>query len=140
MIDPSELADRLPARPLTPAEVGDICDRLEWSAHRIVYQTATGTDYCPLFYAFESTEAAEGPEADPVGDAYALSMDDEMTVWTGEIEATGVAQSTWLAVCETAGDEMGADKELESITVEGESGDITRDLANRHPDSAGQSE
>jgi len=78
MIDPTELADRLPARPLTPDEVNELTNRFEWSVQRIIYTTDNGTEYVPEWYAFRATEDRETPADDVRGDALCFHMGDDI--------------------------------------------------------------
>jgi hypothetical protein len=50
-------------------------------------------------------------------------MDDEMTDWTGQVEQTDVAKSTWLRVCEMHAQEMGVADGLELQAVKTEDGE-----------------
>jgi len=128
MVDPNpaELADRLPQRPLTPDETDEIADTFGWSCNRVVYETAEGSEYVPLWFAFEATEQREGPQDEIQGDALGFSMNDELTEWTGHVEQTDIAQSTWLHVCELHAQEMGAENGLEPKAVK--IGDTERQL------------
>jgi len=100
MIDPSELADRLPARPLKPDEVDDLADTFNWSVQRIIYTTDSGTEYVPEWYAFRATAERETPADDVRGDALCFYMDDEMAEWHGEVLREDVPESTWMQVGE----------------------------------------
>jgi hypothetical protein len=124
MPDPSDLADKLPERPLRPAEVDDICNQLDWSTAKVSYETESGQPYVPVFYCFESHKPGG-----TAGDAYALRLNDEMTEWTGSVERRDVEQDTWMTVCEALGGEMGAEVQLESVVLETEEGELQRNLS-----------
>jgi hypothetical protein len=116
MIDPSELAGRLPARPLKPAEVDDLADTFSWSVQRIIYTTETGTEYVPEWYAFRAREERESPQDDVRGDALCYHMDDDMSEWHGEVLRSGVSESTWMQVGERYAREVTGGSE--DMTVE----------------------
>lgn len=124
MPDPSDLADKLPERPLRPAEVDDICNQLDWSVMKVSFETESGQSYVPEFYCFESF----GPGG-TVWDAYALRIDDDMRQWTGTVERRDVEQETWMTVCETMGGEIGGELQLDSMVLETEEGELQRDLS-----------
>jgi len=121
MIDPSELADRLPERPLTPDEVDDLTDKFGWSVQRIIYTTANGTEFVPEWYAFRATESRETPQDDVRGDALCYHMDDSMTEWHGEVLGEDVRESTWIQVGEQYAREVTGGSEgmaVESVEIE----------------------
>jgi len=121
MIDPSELADRLPARPLTPSEVDELTDTFDWSVQRIIYTTDSGTEFVPEWYAFRATEDRETPQDDVRGDALCFHMDDGMTEWHGEVLREDVLESTWMQVGEQYAREVtGGSKGMavESVEIE----------------------
>jgi len=119
--DPTELADQLPERPLTPDETTEIAERFGWSCSRVVYETTEGSEYVPLWFAFEPTEQRTGAQDEVRGDALGFEMNNEMTDWTGQVEQTDVAESTWLQVCEMHAQEMcvADGLELQSVKTEG---------------------
>jgi hypothetical protein len=100
MINPSELAARLPARPLTPDEVDELTNRFDWSVQRIIYTTKSGTEFVPEWYAFRATESRKTPQDDVRGDALCYHMADEMTEWHGEVLREDVLMSAWVQVGE----------------------------------------
>jgi len=121
MIDPSEFADRLPARPLKPSEINELTDIFGWSAQRIIYTTENGTEYVPEWYAFRATENRETPQDDVRGDALCFHMDDNMSEWHGEILRSDVRESTWMQVGERYAQELtGGSKGMtvESVEIE----------------------
>jgi hypothetical protein len=121
MIDPSELADRLPARPLTPDEVDELTDEFDWSVQRIIYTTDSGTEYVPEWYAFRATEDRDTPQDDVRGDALCFRMDDSMSEWHGEVLREDVSESTWMQVGERYARELtGGSKGMtvESVEIE----------------------
>ena len=121
MIDPSELADRLPARPLKPSEVDDLTDEFGWSTQRIIYATDNGTEFVPEWYAFRATEDRETPEDDVRGDALCYYMDDSMSEWHGEVLREDVRESTWMQVGERYAKELtGGSEGMEVEKVETE--------------------
>jgi len=121
--DPTELADQLPERPLAPDETTKIAERFGWSCSQVVYEGAEGTEHVPLWFAFEPTEQRAGPQDEVRGDALGFQMNDEMTDWTGQVEQTDVAESTWLRVCEMHAQEMGVADGLELQAVKTEGGE-----------------
>jgi hypothetical protein len=116
MIDPGELADRLPARPLTPDEVDDLADTFGWSVQRIIYETESGTEFVPEWYAFRATEDRETPQDDVRGDALCYHMDDDMAEWHGEVLREDVLESAWMQVGERYAQELTGGSE--DMTVE----------------------
>jgi hypothetical protein len=56
-------------------------------------------------------------------------MDDDMRQWTGTVERRDVEQETWMTVCETMGDEIGGELQLDSMVLETEEGELQRDLS-----------
>jgi len=131
-IDPEALANRLPDRPLTPDEVGDLGDELGWSVSQETHQSEDGNEYVPRWFAFRPTEAEpESEEAvgtDVEGDALVFYLDDESGEWVGILEQTGVSQSTWIEVCDAYAAEMGMEANLSSIVAEGPDGPIEREF------------
>jgi len=119
MIDPSELADRLPERPLKPSEVDDLTDTFNWSTQRIIYTTDNGTEFVPEWYAFRVTESRETPEDDVRGDALCFHTDDSMSEWHGEVLRSDVSESTWMQVGEQYARELtGGSESMEVEKVE----------------------
>jgi hypothetical protein len=121
MIDPSELADQLPERPLTPSEVNELTNEFDWSTQRIIYTTDNGTEFVPEWYAFRATEGRETPQDDVRGDALCYHMDDSMTEWHGEVLRSDVRESTWMQVGERYAREVTGGSEgmtVESVEIE----------------------
>jgi len=121
MIDPSEFADRLPARPLKPSEIDELTDEFGWSAQRIIYTTENGTEFVPEWYAFRATESRETPQSDVRGDALCYHMDDSMSEWHGELLRSDVLESTWMQVGERYARELTGGSEgmaVESVEIE----------------------
>ena len=130
MIDPSELADRLPARPLKSDEVDELTERFGWSGQRIVYTTDNGTEYVPEWFAFRPREDRKSPQDDVRGDALSFQMDGSMSEWTGEVLRSDVSESTWIQVGEAYAQELTGGSEgmtVERVEIE----DSVRRLDNR---------
>jgi len=121
MIDPSELADRLPARPLKPSEVDELTDEFGWSTQRIIYTTDNETEFVPEWYAFRATGDRETPADDVRGDALCYHMDDTMSEWHGEVLREDVSESTWMQMGELYAQELTGGSEgmtVESVEIE----------------------
>ena len=121
MIDPSELAGRLPARPLKPDEIDELTDTFGWSVQRIIYTTDSGTEFVPEWYAFRAREGRETPQDDVRGDALCFYMDDNMSEWHGEVLREDVSESTWMQVGEQYARELTGGSEgmaVESVEIE----------------------
>lgn len=134
-LDPSDLADQLPKRPLREREVAALANNLEWSVQKVSYATESGREYIPQWFAHRPVGDPFDTE-DPIGDALGLHMDEEMTEWSGEIIREDVRLSTWTEVGDVWAAEMGGESSLNSVTVETEDGEkVTREL--REPDDRG---
>lgn len=128
MIDPSELADELPNRPLSTDEVADICDQFGWSVMTEPYETMDGTEYVPRWFVFRPAEQSDGTMENR-GDVLVMHMNEDMTEWHGELEGQGVTQQKWLNVCELYGAEMGMGIELGEMRMERADGtEVVREL------------
>lgn len=117
-IEPSELAEQLPNRPLTSDEIADLSEAFGWSVNTESYKTENGTIYVPRWFAFRMTDQGDESPMDDVGDAIVLYMDDEMTRWTGTVDKEGVTRRTWMQVNEAYAAEMGAEREVQYVETE----------------------
>lgn len=102
MVNAAALADRLPDRPLSRDEAQDIADALDASIQTVSYQTENGTEYVPAMFLFVPDDSDE-----VCGDAVGLHMDDEISEWSGEVQASNVTRDKWLKVNELWAEEMG---------------------------------
>jgi len=81
-IDPTELADRLPDRPLKPREAEAIAEQIGTSLQTVKHETKQGTPYVATMFLW----VPEDPDADdPLGQALGIRMNNEMTRWEGEV-------------------------------------------------------
>ena len=116
-IDPDDVAERLPERPVDHEEAQALLDALGWSGMTETYETAEGTVYVPRIYGYD-------PETRR---AVTLQMDDSLSEWSGETTRDDVDRETWIRVNRAYAAEIGAEYELERIV----SGEIERDLSDR---------
>jgi len=138
-LDPDTIADqlpeRLPNRPLSVEEAGEIAEAVGASALRETYETESGTVYCPRMFLFihlgEWTEVAG--EREELGTVVVCYIDEQMSEWFGEVENREIRLSQWSKTNELYADEMGTDLDLSKlVATDSETGDIEfeRDLTD----------
>lgn len=106
MVDPADLAARLPNRPLKPTEVEEIADAVGFSTQQVTHKTESGATYVPLFFVFDSQGAGEGLKK-RTGDVYVLRMNENLSAWSGIVAEEGINGSEWLDVVKEWAGKMG---------------------------------
>jgi len=126
-VNPSQLAAKLPDRPLKPSEVDDIVDRFEWSVQKIVFETPeNAVEYVPEWSAFCPTDDVDTD--DPSGEVYEFYMSNDLDSWSGEVLEAETTLSTFVEVTERYADVAGFEASTDRLVFEAGGEEIEREL------------
>ncbi|WP_135666673.1 hypothetical protein [Halorhabdus rudnickae] len=136
MIDPADLAETLPDRPLRSSEVDDIADKFNWSVMTAPYQSDVADEgdteqtLVPMWFVFQPTDTpSEDDINEIVGDAICMRLEQE-DGWIGEVIEADVTQSAWIKVNEAYSQAIGCDIEIQEIVSQTDSGEVARSFAS----------